>query len=388
MKAVVIGGAGIQALGAIYDLLDCKEVTELLLADISLEKVRERVNLIGDKRLKAQQVNVLEEDETAEMIKGYDVVVNSGPAPFCPHVTRAALKAGVHYVDLGAWPKETQEQRDLSDRFAEKGITAVLGMGSAPGLSNMMALYGTEQLDQVTDVDIIIAMRDFTEHTSPFVWPYSLDTIMDEYVLNPVVVRNGEIGHLDPLVSEPIQFDHPIGLTYPVFTIHPEPVTLFESFKNLGCLNTSFRIALPEEFHKQVEFLVKLGFGSTELIDMGGAKVSPRQALLSVVSKLPQEKVERKQYSVTRVTVTGRKNERKKKVEVEMYVGTAKRWNLPAGALKTSIPLSIVAQMLGKGQVDKKGVYPPELCVPTDLFFKELAARGMEVFSKEVVYSF
>jgi saccharopine dehydrogenase-like NADP-dependent oxidoreductase len=180
-----------------------------------------------------------------------------------------------------------------------------------------------------------------------------------------------------------------IGWATPIYTIHPEPVTLYESFKDRGCKNTSFRIALPEDFHNKLEFLVKLGFGSTEPIDMGGGvMLSPRQALLATLSKMPRKTSEYKQYSVTRVNVTGQKNDRKTTVVVELYVGTEKRWNIPAGALKTSVPPSIVAQMLAKGQVDKKGVLPPELCLDTKLFFGELAKRGMEVYSKTIQYAF
>ncbi|MFM1651797.1 saccharopine dehydrogenase family protein [Brevibacillus sp. B_LB10_24] len=388
MKAAVIGGAGIQALGTIYDLLENPQVEEVMIADISLEGAKMRVELIGDERLTAQKVNILDENETASLLQGYQVVINCGPAQYCPHATRAALKAGVHYVDLGAWPEETKEQLSLFSQFEAKGITAVLGVGSAPGISNMMALYGVEQLDTVTDIDIIIAMKDFTRHTSPFVWPYLLDTILDEYVLNPIVVKNGEMVTIEPLMSEPVQFDHPIGLAYPVYTIHPEPVTLFESFKNQGCLNTSFRIALPEEFHQKVKFLVELGFGSTEPMEMAGAHVSPRQALLAVLSKLPREQTERKQFSVTRVNVIGTKNHRKAKVTVELYVGSEKKWNIPAGALKTSVPPSIIAQMLARGQVERKGVFPPEQCIESRTFFGELAKRGMETFSRTVEYAY
>lgn len=383
MKIIVIGGAGIQALGTIYDLLENDEVKEVMVADILIEKAVERAKQIRDPRLTAKQINVLNEDETAEIIKDFDVVINSGPAFLCPNVTRAALKAGVNYVDLGAWPKETEEQLELSDEFEAKGITAVLGMGSGPGISNMMALAGVEQLDTVSDIDITIAMKDFTEYTSPLVTPYMLDTIIDEYTLNPVIVKDGKVTHIEPLISRPVEFKKPIGLANPVYTIHPEPVTLFESFKDRGCKNTTFSIALPKEFHEKVEFLVRLGFGSKEPINMGGVEVSPRQALLSVASNLIQPKVDKDQYSVTRVDVTGEKHGQKESVVVEVYVGTEKKWNIPAGALKTSVPPSIVAQMLAKGEVSRKGVFPPEKCIETAPFFKELAIRGMEVYSNK-----
>ncbi|MFJ7726911.1 saccharopine dehydrogenase family protein [Neobacillus sp. NPDC097160] len=387
MKIIVIGGAGIQALGTIYDLLENDEIKKVMIADILFEKAEERAKQIGDPRLTAKQINVLNENETADIIKDFDVVINSGPAFLCPNVTRAALKAGVNYVDLGAWPKETKEQLELAAEFEAKGITAVLGMGSGPGISNMMALAGVEQLDTVSNIDITIAMRDFTEYTSPLVTPYMLDTIIDEYTLNPVIVKDGVVTKIDPLISRPVEFKEPIGLTHPVYTIHPEPVTLYNSFKDLGCKNTTFSIALPKEFHDKVEFLVRLGFGSKEPINIGGIQLSPRQALLSVVNQLHQPKVDKEQYSVTRVDVTGTKNGRNEKVVVEVYVGTEKKWNIPAGALKTSIPPSIVAQMLARGQIKCKGVYPPEKCIETSPFFKELALRGMKVYSNKVEHA-
>ncbi|MGY6211133.1 saccharopine dehydrogenase family protein [Cytobacillus firmus] len=387
MRIIVIGGAGIQALGTIYDLLENTEVKEVVVGDILLEKAEERVKQLADSRLSAKKINVLNEEETAEIIKDFDVVINSGPAFLCPNVTRAALRAGVNYVDLGAWPEETEEQLSLSAEFEAKGITAVLGMGSGPGISNMMALAGAEQLDTVSDIDITIAMKDFTKYDSPLVTPYMLDTIIDEYTLNPVVVKDGVITTIDPLISRPVEFKEPIGLAHPVYTIHPEPVTLYKSFKDQGCRNTTFSIALPKEFHEKIEFLVRLGFGSKESINMGGVEVSPRQALLSVVNQLTPPKVDKEQYSVTRVDVTGTKDGRNEKVVVEVYVGTEKKWNIPAGALKTSVPPSIVAQMLAKGQVKHKGVHPPEKCIETVPFFKELAERGMEVYSYKVEHA-
>jgi saccharopine dehydrogenase-like NADP-dependent oxidoreductase len=383
MKVAILGGAGIQALGTIYDLLENTDVTKILIADADLAKAEARVRAIGDERLAVASVDLANEEATAKVIEDYDVVINCGPAFLCPTVTRAALRVGKNYVDLGAWPEQTEEQLKLHPEFEKAGITAILGMGSAPGISNMMALVGVEQLDTVQDIDIIIAMRDFTQYASPLVWPYALDTILDEYTKEPIIVRDGIVTRIPPLVNEPVIFEEPIGLAYPMYTIHPEPITLYESFRDKGCRNTSFRIALPEEFHRKIKFLVELGFGRDEPIQLGNLMVSPRQVLLALAAQLkPDTNTEREQYSVTRVVVRGEKNGQRIELTVEMYVGSMKRWNIPAGALKTSVPPSIVAQMLAHGQVKKKGVFPPEKCLDTRTFFAQLAKRGMEVYWK------
>jgi saccharopine dehydrogenase-like NADP-dependent oxidoreductase len=43
------------------------------------------------------------------------------------------------------------------------------------------------------------------------------------------------------------------------------------------------------------------------------------------------------------------------------------------------IPLSIGVQMIARGQVDRKGVLPPELAFSSQPFFDELARRGIQI---------
>ena len=45
----------------------------------------------------------------------------------------------------------------------------------------------------------------------------------------------------------------------------------------------------------------------------------------------------------------------------------------------TAFPASIVALMMARGQITKKGALPQERCVPPDLFMEELAARKIVV---------
>ena len=46
-------------------------------------------------------------------------------------------------------------------------------------------------------------------------------------------------------------------------------------------------------------------------------------------------------------------------------------------ARATANTVSVVAQMIGNQVITKRGVYPPELIVPGELYMKEMAARGV-----------
>lgn len=46
----------------------------------------------------------------------------------------------------------------------------------------------------------------------------------------------------------------------------------------------------------------------------------------------------------------------------------------------TGVPPSVVSQMILNGKISSPGVYPPELVVPEEDFFKELAKRKIYIY--------
>jgi len=55
-----------------------------------------------------------------------------------------------------------------------------------------------------------------------------------------------------------------------------------------------------------------------------------------------------------------------------------------AMARATAYTISAVAQMIGRGLIDKPGAYPPEMIVPGEEYIEEMAKRGVEI--KETVH--
>jgi len=49
------------------------------------------------------------------------------------------------------------------------------------------------------------------------------------------------------------------------------------------------------------------------------------------------------------------------------------------GSYRTGIRGAMAGVLLGRGLIEKKGAFPPELCVPADLYIQEQAKAGMEV---------
>jgi saccharopine dehydrogenase-like NADP-dependent oxidoreductase len=86
--------------------------------------------------------------------EGVDVVINLVVTWFCSNIMRAALKSGAHYVDTcfsESILSQMMENRPLEfdDEFKEAGLTALIGCGGAPGISNVLARYICDKLDRV-----------------------------------------------------------------------------------------------------------------------------------------------------------------------------------------------------------------------------------------------
>ena len=125
---------------------------------------------------------------------------------------RACLEAGCHYLDLGGLYHLTGEQMALGDRFEAAGLLAVLGIGSSPGKTNLMAARAVAELDSVDSIDVSAASRDL-DPPPGLSLPYALETLIDELTLAPVVLRDGEPVEVEPLSDGgEVDFGEQIGV--------------------------------------------------------------------------------------------------------------------------------------------------------------------------------
>jgi len=76
----------------------------------------------------------------------------------------ACFRKGIHYVDVSASGAFLSQVEQLHGQAAANGATAVLGVGLAPGLTNLLARYAAEQLDQTEEINIAIMLGLGDQH--------------------------------------------------------------------------------------------------------------------------------------------------------------------------------------------------------------------------------
>jgi len=384
MKIVVIGGAGLMGPTIVRDLSESPGVEEILVADCQEEKVKELAASFNDSRIKASFVDASNIEETANLIKGYDAVINSALPYANVSTMKACLKAGCHYNDLGGMFHTTRKQLELFDDFRKAGLTALLGIGSAPGTTNILARYAYDQLDKVEAVRVSSAGVDLTDTKGidPFKPPYSIRTMMEEFTDDAVEFIDGAYKTVPALSGvEEISYPEPIGRCVCFYTLHSEPATIPDSFKDKGVREVTWKLGLPPKLVERVKFLASVGFGSTEPIKVQDVEVVPREVMAAVVDKQLKDKLEGVELKpniirARRAQVIGEKSGRKVEYVLDCISGVHSRWGVHCA---TQVPPSVAAQMQAKGMIRKPGVWAPEQLIDPVYFFKELAKREMHV---------
>ena len=118
-KIVVLGGAGAMGQITVQDLASTAKDTDIVIADIDLGKANKIREGLDNPRVTALKADIKSRQSLVSVLKGSDVVVNATPYYFNRDVMKAALEAGVDYIDLGGLYHETLKQLELHDEFAK-----------------------------------------------------------------------------------------------------------------------------------------------------------------------------------------------------------------------------------------------------------------------------
>src|SRR5262245_53933418 len=327
-----------------------------------------------DSRVRPTTLDARDEAATARLLEGHDAVLNCVTYYFNVPIMRAALAARVPYSDLGGLYHGSVQQFALHEEFVRAGVPALLGMGSTPGITNVMAGAMAKGLDGVTAVHVRVGCLDRSA-SGPLPVPYALDTVLDEFSLEPMIFRAGRSEALPPMSGrETIDFPEPVGRVEAIYTLHSEVAMFPRSFPGLE--EASFKVAFEPEFVRKVAFLVGLGFASRDKL-AGGA--SPREVLLALAARQETPAADPEDCDVLRVDLSGFQNGHRVSRRAEMVVLLHGGWKVAAGSLDTGVPLSIAGQLLASRAVATPGVLCPETAVPPDLFFEMLERRHMRV---------
>ncbi len=385
MRITVLGGAGKMGCIATQFLAKDARVGEVVLADYNLDAAKTVADYINSPKIKIVKADVNDKDSLKNALAGSQACVNATVYYTNLAVMQACLESGVSYTDMGGLFHLTRKQLELHDAFKAAGVSAVLGMGSAPGVPNIQARYAADRLDTVEYIRIYDGIK--TPDANDVSFTYAVPTIIEELTVEPMVFEDGEFKAKQPLTGfEDYWFVEPLGLLPMHYSLHSEVATLPVTYKDKGIKECFFKInywGMAKETVEKVRVLADFGFGSQEEVEVKGKKVVPHDLMIAILSGyvppitdfLAPAKTKPPQWNKEIVTeVKGTKDGK----EVVYRLGTM----TCKGALPTGSAPAIAAIWLAEGRIEP-GVYPPERSIEAEPFFKEL--EKIDIYTRETV---
>ncbi len=381
---IAVVGAGAMGRWAVKELAISDEVDEIVVADFNEEQARAVATTHGGDKAGATFVDARDVESVRTAIDGCEAMVNATQHFWNITVMHAAAASRVNYTDMGGLFHVTRQQVGLDEEFKQAGVTAVIAMGGAPGVTNILARYGAERLDTIEEAQALCGNVDGTDWSSYAGWvvPYSLETLCDEFsVIAPEYIDGAWVEEIrGGEGSELIDFGAPAGSLDAHFTIHSEPFTFWHAWKDRGLKKATFKLSLPAEFTGQMRFLNTIGMTRTDEVQVGDCSVRPRDVLLKVVSQIPKPvEVVLDDVDYLLGVVRGTKDGRRLEWRVRAVVPAHKGYGAGGGDVDTGIPPAIIAKMMARGEIEGPGVFVPEQIVPCERFFEEFARWGATV---------
>ena len=387
MHITVLGGAGKMGCISVQSLAKDPRVDQVVIADTNLSQAQIVADYLDNPKVQIQQVDILDTDNFVKYLEKTDVCLNATVYYTNLAVMEACLQAGTHYNDMGGLFHTTRKQLELNNRFAQAGLSAILGLGSAPGIPNLQTRYAADRLDTIESIKIYDGIKPPPPDDLRFT--YAVPTIVDELTVEPMVFEQGEFVSKEPLTGfEDYWFTQPLGLLPMHYSLHSEVATLPVTFKDKGVQECFFKInywGMAKETVEKVRVLAEFGFAGTDPVEVNGKSIVPRDMMVSMLSGyvppitdfLAPPKNKPPDWVKEIVTeIHGTKDG----AEVTYRLGTV----TCKGALPTGLVPAVAAIWLAEGRIEP-GVYPPEASLDPVSFFKEL--EPYDIYTKVTVSS-
>ncbi|HEU4400648.1 MAG TPA: saccharopine dehydrogenase NADP-binding domain-containing protein [Candidatus Polarisedimenticolia bacterium] len=397
-RRVLVLGAGAQGNVVAGVLSKAEEIGAIVLADLDPERARETAANLDSDRIEVGRVDAADLEGTTAFLRSgrFDLVVNTALPEFIPRVMLAALRSGTNYLDLSStffYERQGQpiEQLEHAEEWQASGKTALVNGGSAPGLTNVMAREGVDDLDEVEAIRI----RDYSVVVSDeFVALWSLPVFLLDCATEPTIWEDGRAKRVPIFSGEELyDFPPPIDRRGKVYLhAHEEPVTL-PLFVGKPVGYCDYKIGDPDI--DSWRLLVRgLGLLDETPVEIGGARVSPRDVLLRTLPRTvsPQRLLDLvgsgrlNSQSMVVCEVTGRKNGRDTRVVLwsespDLRTASTIVRGTSDVSLVTSVPAATFSLMLLRGQIRRTGVVLPEMLGPEEraIFHRGIGRFGIRI---------
>ena len=362
-RVIVLGGCGAVGSVVVKTLATQDAFSEVVIGDMNVTRANLLVEDYSSDKLSVRQFDAGDSDSIISAIAGCDLVVNC-VGPFYKTVElilATVIDEGINYLDICDDVDVTLNILDWSQKAEEKGVCALIGMGSSPGATNILAAFAANTLLEETDsIDIFHAHGG-----EPFEGEGVIGHRFHCMSIDIPMFLDGELKYVKYFEEDGIalreSFDFPIlgeGVQlypYP----HPEQVTLPRYIKTKQVTNKG--TVLPDAYYELTRDMCALGLNSREPISVNGQSVVPYDFSVAHILKARDRMLKESNFGQQRgcvsIVVKGKKSGKYREYRFHL---ASQSQALGEG---TGLPAAMGAILMQQGKIKGAGVFPPEAIV-------------------------
>ena len=391
MANVLILGAGGVGRVVTHKCAAVPQVFEkIILASRTLSKCREIQSEIKHP-IQTAQADAENPRQLAELIKKnkIDLVIHVALPYQDLSVMEACLEGGANYVDTANYESldnprfEYKLQWAFHERFAQKKLTALLGSGFDPGVTNVFCQHAAKHhFDEIHTIDIFDCNAG--EHGFSFATNFNPEINIREITQAGRYWEKGEWIEVEPM-SVHFPWDYPeIGPRESYLLYHEELESLVKNIPKLRRIR--FFMTFGEEYLNHLRVLQNVGMTSIHPVQYKGSEIVPLQFLKTM---LPDPASLAKNYTGKTCignVIEGIKDGRKKKIYIYNICDHQKAYKdtySQAISYTTGVPAMIGAMLILQGKWKRAGVYNAEE-FDSDPFMELLPRYGLPYREKRL----
>ncbi len=384
MSRVLIIGAGGVGRVVTHKCAQLPAVfSDIWLASRTLSKCDQIASEIGGGKVKTAQVDADNVAELVALIRKIEpkMVINVALPYQDLTIMDACLETGIDYLDTANYEPLDEAKFEYSwqwayqDRFKQAGLTALLGSGFDPGVTNVYTAYALKHhFDRIDTVDILDCNAG--DHGYAFATNFNPEINIREVTANGRYWENGAWVTTKPMEISRV-FDFPeIGPRKMFLLYHEEMESLT---KHIPVKRMRFWMTFGESYLKHLEVIQNLGLDSIEPMEFQGQQIVPLQFLKALLPDPASLGPRTKGKTNIGIIATGVKDGK----PVSRYIYNVcdheecYRETFAQGvSYTTGVPAMIGAKMMLEGKWKQPGVWNMEQYDP-DPFMEDLNRYGL-----------
>ena len=405
-RALIIGAGGVASV-AIHKCCQNSEVfSEIMIASRTkarCDAIKAELEGKTATKITTAQIDAMDVEALCALIREYkpDVVMNIALPYQDLAIMDACLECGVNYMDTANYePEDTDDpewrkvyearckekgfsayfdyswQWAYMDKFKEKGLTALLGSGFDPGVTQVFCAYAKKhEFDRIDSIDILDCNGG--DHGYAFATNFNPEINLREVSAPGSYWEDGHWVEIPPMsIKREYDFQE-VGHKDMYLLHHEEIESIAKNFPEVKRIR--FFMTFGQSYLDHMRCLEDVGMLSTSPVEFEGHQIVPIQFLKKLLPDPATLGPRTKGKTNIGCLITGEKDGKQKTIYIYNvcdHESCYKEVGSQAVSYTTGVPAMIGGMMLVTGKWNKPGVYTCEEFDP-DPYMEALNKWGL-----------